>query len=747
MRKLATVCFAFSTGIFLAQYFLPKQCLFSLAAVFGLLSVAAWFVLRGKRRLRAVLILSSLAIALAYNAAYTELVQSPNEALCGTVETMTLELCDYAQETEHGAKAEVRILERGLHGKAVYYSTKELLTHEPGTKLKVPVFVNSSAKVYDNEITTFTSRGVYLLLYNRGAEEYLCEAESAWRFFPQRMARRTQEVIAQTYPTRTEPFIRSLLLGDRSDFSVEELTYLNESGLYHITAVSGLHCAFLISLLTALVGAHRRRLLSAIAIPLLCFYALMVGARPSVVRSCVMLIMVLLAPLFERESDAPTSLSLALMLILLANPFTVASIGLQLSFAAMAGILWLTPKLCAAISTERGRIGRTILTSFAVTVGASVFTVPLCAYYFGILPLIAPIGNLLCLWAASATFMAGFLCTALGFVFAPLARTLAFIPHIGAWYILTAARLLCKIPYHAIFFANSFLKYWLVYVYALFSACYFAKKGTGRYAAASALSVLTLALTILLNTLPYSGGSLHVVVLDVGQGQSVVLHSQGKTAMVDCGSSNPYISAGSVASAYLQSIGQEHLDYLVLSHYHADHINGVRQLLTQIDVDTMVLPNVEDETTQKDKILQLCTQHHINVLYASQVEELTLGDAELTVYPPLGGGSTNEEGLTVLCTAGTFDVLLTGDMDCDTEEVLIERYDLPDIEMLMVGHHGSKKSTGTQLLKAVTPEIAVISVGDNSYGHPTDAALYRLSDENISVYRTDLQGNIHITVS
>ena len=190
-----------------------------------------------------------------------------------------------------------------------------------------------------------------------------------------------------------------------------------------------------------------------------------------------MLIMVLLAPLFEREDDALTSLSLALMLILLANPFAAASIGLQLSFAAMAGILWLTPKLCAVISTDRRRIGKSILTSFAVTAGASVFTVPLCAYYFGILSLIAPLSNLLCLWAASATFMASFVCTVLGFIFAPLARILAFIPHIGARYILTAAKLLCRIPYHAIFFANSFLKYWLVYVYALFGACYFAKKG------------------------------------------------------------------------------------------------------------------------------------------------------------------------------------------------------------------------------------------------------------------------------
>ena len=145
--------------------------------------------------------------------------------------------------------------------------------------------------------------------------------------------------------------------------------------------------------------------------------------------------------------------------------------------------------------------------------------------------------------------------------------------------------------------------------------------------------------------------------------------------------------------------------------------------------------------------LKLATKYHINVLYASQVEELPLGDAVMTVYPPLGKGSTNEEGLTVLCTAGTFDALLPGDMDSDTEEVLLSTYDLPDIELLLVGHHGSRYSTSSEFLRAVTPEVGVISVGSNSYGHPTDAALHRLDDGGVAVYRTDLQGNIHITVN
>ena len=106
----------------------------------------------------------------------------------------------------------------------------------------------------------------------------------------------------------------------------------------------------------------------------------------------------------------------------------------------------------------------------------------------------------------------------------------------------------------------------------------------------------------------------------------------------------------------------------------------------------------------------------------------------------------NELGLTILCSLGDFDTLITGDMDAKTETKLVETYDLPDIEVLLVGHHGSKYSTGTTLLESVTPEAGVISVGDNSYGHPTEEALLRLTDAGMTVYRTDMQGNILITV-
>ena len=118
----------------------------------------------------------------------------------------------------------------------------------------------------------------------------------------------------------------------------------------------------------------------------------------------------------------------------------------------------------------------------------------------------------------------------------------------------------------------------------------------------------------------------------------------------------------------------------------------------------------------------------------------------LRLFAPLGAGETNEEGLSVLASSGDFDVLITGDMAGSTERKLVGQYDLPDIEVLMVGHHGSRYSSSQELLQAVRPETAIISVGDNSYGHPTQEAMDRLSQAGAEIYRTDRQGNILVTV-
>ena len=745
MRILATFTGAFALGIFLAQYLLPVECLLPCGAAAFVLAFGRLF-LRNDTGRRVLLVGVGLALAFGYDWLYIRQVQRPMEELAGTQREMTMTLCDYAISTGYGAKVTVRL--EDFPGKAVYYGEEKLLELEPGQTVTDLVQLQSAARIRDDDVTSFTSKGVFLLAYRRGEASYGEGTSASPRWWPVRMGRAMQSRIAELFMGDEAGFLTAILTGDKSRLSDEGAAALSEAGLYHILAVSGMHCGFLLALVTYLTGKHRRRLTALCALPLLAFYAALTGGSPSVLRSCVMLAFLLAAPVCRRDSDGPTALLAALFLILLANPFAAASISLQLSFTAMAGILFLTPRLYRLLMHGRkgNRVTRFLAAGFSATMGALVFTVPLSGWYFGTLTLISPLSNLLCLWAASGVFVLGLVTVLLGFFCLPPAKLLAVVPALLTRYILLMAGLLAKIPYHAAYFANPYLKYWLAYAYILFLTAWLRRKAPRRkYALAAILTCLTLALTVKLGEWRYHAG-LDVKVLDVGQGQCVLLASGGDFTLVDCGSGNSWYGPGEIASQHLRAMGCRKLDRLVLTHYDSDHISGVRSLLARMDVDTLLVPELADDGLGGE-ILELAREHGVTVETVESRTELPMGKAVLTVLPPVGEGEDNERGLSVLASAEDADILITGDMDAATERKFLEAYDLPDIEVLVAGHHGSKYSTSNDLLDALTPETACISVGSNSYGHPADETMRRLAEHGCAIYRTDMQGTIHLSLN
>ena len=750
MRVLAIFCAAFTVGVALSQYLLNAQWALILCGVCGaatlVMALCGCAGKRGDWAKRAFLCVLGLAVAFGYNTLYAHFIKAPNDALLGTQETVTVELLGYAEETSYGAKATVKILDRGLPGKAVYYGDRALLELAPGAHVTAEALFNSATDPTGKglHLRNFTAKGVYILLYQRGEPVYETANTGALKYLPQRIAKRLGETIERSYGEREGAFLRALLLGDKKYLDEEDASNLTEVGLSHIMAVSGLHCCFLSSLIGALMGDTRRKLRCAVTIPLLFLYAFVTGLTPSILRACIMLSMGMIAPLLGRDNDPPTSLSFALLLILLKNPFAIASISLQLSFSAVAGIICLTPRL-TRLTNGKHRLVRAAMLSFSTTLGAMVFSTPLACYYFGTLSIVSLLSNLLCLWLVSVIFALGLLSVLLAAIVPPLGAACAFLPTLGIRAVLFIAGLLEELPFHAIYFNTAFSIAWLAYVYAIFAVCAFCRRGKYRWWAAAGLSLLSLVAAAKVNALHYEQGGLNVVALDVGQGESVLLISEGHAALVDCGSKNSYIDAGAIAADYLRSAGAA-LDSVVLTHYHEDHANGLAALFARVDVDTIYLADIDAGEGDRSEVEALAARYGVEIHYVTDVTDVANGASSMTIYPPLGDKGANELGLTVLCSLGDFDTLITGDMDAKTETRLVETYELPDIEVLLVGHHGSKYSTGTTLLESVTPEVGIISVGDNSYGHPTEEAMQRLADAGMTIYRTDMQGNILITV-
>ena len=744
MRLLATFAAAFSAGIFAAQYGLPYDWLPLCAAAAFVLSCGR-VVLRGKAGRRVFLIGLGLCLAFGYDWLYVRQVQRPMEAAVGTMADLTMTVCDDAIATNYGAKVTVET--DAFPGKLVYYGEESLLELNPGQTVTDTVYLQSASRIRDDDVTNFTSKGVFLLAYQRGEAVYGAGSMESPRWWPNRMGTVMREQISLIASGDTAAFLAAILTGDKSGLSVQASNDLSEAGLYHILAVSGMHCGFLLALVVLLTGCHRRRLTAGVMVLLLVFYALLTGGSPSVVRACIMLGFLLAAPLFRRSSDGPTALSAALMLILLANPFAAASISLQLSFGAMAGILWLTPKLYRMLTGEkrRSRAYRFVTSGFSATMGALVFTVPLSAYYFGTLVLISPLSNLLCLWAASIVFMLGLIAVVLSFLWLPLGIAAAVLPRVLAGYILGVSHLLAEIPYHTVYFVNPYLKYWLAFAYLLFAVAYWMKpKRKRKYAVAAVLSALTLAATVRLGAAAYNH-SLDAVVLDVGQGQSIVLSSGEQATLVDCGSANSWYDAGSLAADQLLTMGHRTVEYLILTHYDSDHINGVESLLSRMKVETILVPPGKDEYGLSDTLRETAEVYGVPVCSVDAVQVIPVGVTTLTICPPVTeeASGDNENGLLLLAAAGEQELLITGDLDSAAERKALEQYDFPDVDVLIAGHHGSKYSTTDDLLDAVKPETACISVGSNSYGHPADETMRRLAEHGCGIYRTDLQGSIH----
>lgn len=747
MRRL--VCFAapFALGTAACQYLLPEEWRVAAAAAAALAGALA-VLLAGKRRKRAAAAAAGLLLGVCWFTLYASWFLTPNERLSGTEDAVSVTLADYAQRTGTGVRCEVR--SAAFRGRAMLYGDAFLLDLAPGDTVRARVKYYSAVDAGGERSSYFTSRGVFLRMYVQGEPLDVEKNAPSLRYLPRRLARGLKDAVKELYGQPERGLILSMLTGDRDELDDQSRSDLSRAGLMHVTAVSGLHCGFLIAL-AGLLAFRRQRLTALLGCPVLLLYALAVGATPSVTRSCVMLGFFLLSPLLGREGDGPTSLAAALLVILLADPFAVASVSLQLSFGAVAGLIAFHGRLSRALSAPARRMGRlaggawrAAASAASASLSAMVFTAPLTALYFGSVSLLSPLSSLLALWAAPALFASALLLSPLAAA-VPALSPLAVLPALLARYMLACAGLVSRVPGSRFLISGAASALWLAFVCVLPAACLAAGARRRTRLLAAALALLTLPAARAAEALPVRGAELAAVAVDVGQGAAALLHASGCTALVDCGSLSVSDPERAVEAA-MDRYGWEKLDHVILTHYHEDHAGGLSRLLASVEADDLLLPRLSDggQASLQAQTLALAEARGVPAVFVEDVLEIPLGDASLTLYPPLRGGGANEEGLTVLCSAGDFDVLITGDMSASTERLLTETYALPDVEVLFVGHHGSGYATSEELLSAVSPEIGLVSVGYNSFGHPGRETLERCAAAGMTLYRTDAQGDITV---
>ena len=743
MRKLLWITVGFALGSGLCVTLLWQQNLLPLM-IYAFLSGAVCFLLKFRNdmfRIPTAIFLGLIGALLWFTLFFGFYLQ-PIQSLDGQTLPLSVTITQYSRKSTYGLSTEGYGVLEGKPYRMVIYQRDETML-KPGDVLTSEFRLRLTTPEGKKDSSFYQGRGVFVIANQKGETDCtVSERNPAW-FLPARMAEAARNGIETSFPEDTAPFAKALLLGDTSDLSYEVDTTLKVSGIRHIVAVSGLHISILFGLIF-LVFRTRRWLVFLLSLPVLLLFGSITGFSPSVTRACLMCILMSFGAAIREEYDGLTSLSFAALCMLLLNPFVLLSVSFQLSFASVAGILLFATPIGRWIDNQfPAQSGHRILTalrrwvsgSVSVSLSAMIFSVPLTAYYFGMVSLVGILTNFLTIWLIGFLLCGIGAVSVLGGAFPAFCQGLAWVLSWPIRFILQTAKLLAGIPFAAVYTESPYIVVWLVLCYVLLSLFLLLGRRRGKYYLTAGSFSLVLAIAVSCIQPRMDTFRLHV--LDVGEGQAILFQAGNENFLIDCGGYSDSGVADKVAQTLL-SQGVFHLDGLALTHYDSDHSGGIENLLSRISVERFYLPKQEDTNL----LNRLGAEFGQRITLVDRDMELSFGKGTLHFLEPGNSNSDNENCMCVLFESEECVILITGDRGRVGERDLIEKYSLPDVDILIAGHHGAKKSTSEELLRAVHPETVIISVGKNSYGHPAPEVLERLAEFDCTVYRTDLQGSV-----
>jgi competence protein ComEC len=594
---------------------------------------------------------------------------------------------------------------------------------------------------------------------------------------------RAEVALGRGMPPREAALARGFVLGEDEEVDARTTEDFRRAGLAHLLAVSGQNVALLallaMPLLAALGMPLRTRLLWVLG--LISVYVPLAGAGPSIQRAGIMGGLSVLATLSGRRASRLYGLAFAAVVLLALEPGIAADVGWQLSFSAVLGILLLAAPLRRAILARIGKRGwrRALADGAAMTIAATLATAPLIAFHFEELSTTTLAANLLALPAVAPAMWLGMVAAAAGQVpGAPVglinaldAPLLAYIAQVAAW---------CGRPSWASLQVHLGLGGLTASYVLLASAAIGVQRlarrrrlrrfrgsrpsapadltdrgrGLNRIAkqtSTAAGGVAALVAVAVLGVVALLGGrvsgaagstefGLRVSVLDVGQGDAILLQPRGAPAvLVDGG------PPGDGIAAELRDAGVDRLGAAIVTHDQADHAGGVRDLL-----GTMPIERVYFGVLRRSTLAQI---HAAGIATARLARGSELRDGRLRLdllWPPrelLAGPHRGEDpnrlAIVALARWRGFSMLLTADAEAETTPL-----DPGPVDVLKVAHHGSDDAGLGPLLDRTRPRLAAISVGaGNPFGHPTPGTLATLAAHDMPVLRTDLDGTVTIEVS
>lgn len=579
------------------------------------------------------------------------------------------------------------------------------------------------------------------------------------------------ERLAKDADAETAALMQAVMFGDKGLLDRDVLDVFQKNGTAHILAVSGLHIGIIYGFILKLWRRRKGKLFFAFVGTFFGCYTVLAGFSPSVVRAVFMVLLHVFAQLNNKRYDLDNAAFLVALAVLIRNPYMMFNTGFQMSFLAVLTMILVLPYI-------RKFYTGVLLASLVVQIGLGPFII----YSFNYLSLGAVFINVPVVFLAGLIVPVGLVSLALQptVFFEPLARMLDVLCGVLEWINRT-----CEIDGITVFQIAS-PPLWLMAFYYIGLLAFASEEGrlaimraTSKVRHVSRVFFVVLVLSMGFSAFAGDGfGGCNLTFVDVGQGDCVCVHTDGglfgrdRCYIFDGGGNVNYNIGKQTLRPYLLKSGMSHVDGAFVTHLHTDHYKGVCELAREGMVDRIYVyegnrakaGQISDETGLPESA--------VIFLHAGQQVDLgTDGGQEVSVDVLWPEAATDAEYLRMLADEenenatslifrlnfggsddanGGTGVLITGDMSEEGEAELMGAYGggtgragLPlHADILKVGHHGSRTSTSEAFLKAVNPDIAVIQVGKNNYGHPTPEVLERLADTGAEVYRNDQSGAV-----
>ncbi len=529
--------------------------------------------------------------------------------------------------------------------------------------------------------------------------------------------------------------MQGLLLGDKSGLAQDLYDAFKKSGIAHLLAVSGLHVGLLAYLLAAFFDRFSLsiRLRLFLTSALLVGYCLLIGAPASAVRACVMSLLLLAARASGRDYNAPSAMAAAALLILTFEPLALFDMGFALSFTTVLGIVLLHPRIEGALRF----LPKWLRGSLSIAVAAQAASLPAQAMFFGEIPLLGIPANLLCISLAGLAVPTGLVSLLLSAVYLPLGRALAWLVGDCLRAMEVLSRFFASFPLGSLRIPRVPLPVAVSCVLCFFLLSPYAHmRKSARLAACFAALAASLCLWLVPGNL-----AVRYIQLDVGQGDGAVLLTRDFTLAIDTGPAD-----GEALRDLLLKEGRG-VDLLLLSHLDTDHAGGLSGLLdAAVPISRIGLPTGIEAADTDAGVLQALSRA---VSQGASLEGYAQGDVVKTapgirvdvLCPTPSAEGANGRCLMLRVEADGVAILTTGDVPVQNEV-----HAGTDCDILKVSHHGAKNGTSMELLRQATPSLALVSVGDNAYGHPSKEVMERLREAGVPALRTDECGAIEIRI-